>query len=120
MVKDLNIPIEIIGCPIVRETGGLALSSRNKYLSENGKKEALLLSKILQNIKKCYKQGVINVDLLKETAFSFFNNNVELEYLEIYDSDTLEEKQEADDNSRAFIACRVEGVRLIDNIKLGE
>ena len=120
MVKDLNIPIEIIGCPIVRETGGLALSSRNKYLSENGKKEALLLSKILQNIKKCYKQGVINVDLLKETAFSFLNNNVELEYLEIYDSDTLEEKQEADDNSRAFIACRVEGVRLIDNIKLGE
>ena len=51
MVKDLNVPIEIIQCPIVREESGLALSSRNKYLSEEGKKDALVLSQILRNIK---------------------------------------------------------------------
>ena len=120
MVKDLNIPIEIIGCPIVREDTGLALSSRNKYLTESGKNDALVLSKILQNIRKCYKQGITDIEYLKETAFSFLNNNVELEYLEIYDSDSLECTKFANDNSRAFIACRVEGVRLIDNIKLGD
>ena len=51
MVEDLNIPIEIVQCPIVREESGLALSSRNKYLSETGKKDALVLSQILNNIK---------------------------------------------------------------------
>ncbi len=120
MVKDLNIPIEIIGCPIVREESGLALSSRNKYLSDKGKKDALVLSKILQNIKQCYLKGITDIDALKETAFSLLNDNVELEYLEIYNSETLEQEEKANNNSRAFIACRVEGVRLIDNIKLGD
>ncbi len=119
MVKDLNIPVEIIPCPIVREASGLALSSRNKYLSEEGKKQALVLSKILNNIKSCYDKGIKDVNLLKETAFSFLNDNVELEYLEIFNSETLEPQEVADSSSRAFIACRVEGVRLIDNIKLG-
>ena len=61
MVKDLNIPIEIIPCPIVREESGLALSSRNKYLSEEDKIQALALSKILNNIKNCYKKGITDV-----------------------------------------------------------
>ncbi len=119
MVKDLNVPVEIIECPIVREEGGLALSSRNKYLSEEGKKEALVLSKILNNIKACYNKGITDIDALKETAYGFLSKEHELEYLEILDRDTLDEKDKADDNSRAFIACRVEGVRLIDNICLG-
>ena len=61
MVNDLNVPIEIIQCPIVREKSGLALSSRNKYLSEQGKKDALVLSSILNNIKNCYKKGITDV-----------------------------------------------------------
>ena len=120
MVKDLNIPIEIVPCPIVREESGLALSSRNKYLSEEDKKEALVLSKILNNIKTCYKKGITNIEALKETAYSFLNNNHELEYLELLDSETLDEKEIADNNTRVFIACKVGGVRLIDNIFLGE
>ena len=79
MVNDLNIPIEIIQCPIVREESGLALSSRNKYLSEEGKNDALVLSKILNNIKTCYKKGVTDVSALKETAYSFLTDNHELE-----------------------------------------
>ena len=120
MVQDLNIPVEIVPCPIVREESGLAMSSRNKYLSEEDKKEALVLSKILNNIKTCYKKGITNVEALKETAFQFLNSHHDLEYLEFHDADNLEEKQIADDNTRVFIACKVAGVRLIDNILLGE
>ena len=118
MVKDLNIPVEIIPCPIVREESGLALSSRNKYLSENGKKEALVLSKILSNIKVCYNKGIKDIKALSETAYAFLNENHSLEYLEFRDKDNLEEKAVADDDTIVFIALRVENVRLIDNIEL--
>lgn len=116
MVKDLNIPIEIIQCPIVREESGLALSSRNKYLTDEGKKDALALSKILNNIKLCYGKGVIDISALKETAYSFLTDKHDLEYLEFVDKRTLEEKKIADNDTLVLIACRVEGVRLIDNI----
>jgi pantoate--beta-alanine ligase len=120
MVKDLNVPIEIIQCPIVREESGLALSSRNKYLSDEGKKDALVLSRILNNIKTCYIKGIKDVEALKETAYNFLTDKHDMEYLEIVDRDTLENKTIADDNSIALIACRVENVRLIDNIYLVE
>ena len=120
MVKDLNVPIEIIQCPIVREDSGLALSSRNKYLSEEGKKDALVLSQILKNIKACFQKGITDVSALKETAYSYLTDKHDMEYLEILDKNTLEEKPNADKDSIALIACRVEGVRLIDNIYLGE
>lgn len=119
MVKDLNVPVEIVSCPIVREENGLALSSRNKYLSEEGRKEALVLSKILFNIKSCYNSGIKDVKGLSETAFSYLNENHSLEYLEFRDADDLEEKTVADDNTIVFIAIKVGSVRLIDNIALG-
>ena len=118
MVKDLNVPVEIIQCPIVREESGLALSSRNKYLSEEGKKDALVLSKILNNIKSCYKSNITDINALKETAYSFLTDKQDLEYLEILNRNTLEEQTKADKASIVLIACRVEGVRLIDNIYL--
>lgn len=120
MVKDLNIPIEIIPCPIVREESGLALSSRNKYLSDDDKKEALVLSKILFNIKACYKKGIKDCSALYETAYSYLNEKHSLEYLEFRDADNLEEKTKADDNTIVFIALKIGSVRLIDNINLGE
>lgn len=120
MVKDLNIPVEIIPCPIVREESGLALSSRNKYLSEEDKIEALALSKILNNIKNCYKKGITDVEALKETAYQFLNDHHDLEYLEFMNEENLDEMITADDHTRVFIACKVGGVRLIDNILLGE
>jgi len=118
MVKDLNIPVDIITCPIIRSTEGLALSSRNKYLSDEGKQNALVLNKILNNIKSCYKKGIKDIGALKDTAFSFLTEKHELEYLEFFDNDTLNDKTVADDNTRVFIACKVEGIRLIDNINL--
>ncbi len=118
MVRDLNIPVEIVPCPIVREESGLALSSRNKYLSEDDKIHALALSKILFNIKNCYKKGVTDVQALSETAYSFLNEHHSLEYLEFRDENNLEEKQTADESTVVFIALKLNGVRLIDNISL--
>ena len=118
MVHDLNVPIELIECPIVREPSGLALSSRNKYLDEKGKVDALALSQILNNIKACYNIGITDISALKETSLKFLNENHDLEYLEFVDKDNLEDKTKADDNTLVLIACRVHGVRLIDNILL--
>ena len=118
MVRDLNIPVEIIPCPIVREPSGLALSSRNKYLTDGAKEDALALSKILFNIKACYDKGITDIESLRDTAFSFLNEHHNLEYLEFLDADTLDEKTVADANTRVFIAVKIGDVRLIDNIML--
>ena len=118
MVKDLNIPVEIIPCPIVREESGLALSSRNKYLSEEDKVNALALSRILFNIKACYNKGITDIKALTETAYAYLNENHSLEYLEFRDADNLGEKKRADDNTIVFIALKIKNVRLIDNISL--
>ncbi len=120
MVNDLNMPIEIVPCPIVREESGLALSSRNKYLSAEEKEYALALSKILFNIKACYKKGVTDINALKETAIPYLTEHHSLEYLDFRDENDLEEKQTADDATRVFIALKIGSVRLIDNILLGE
>ncbi len=120
MVKDLNIPVEIIPCSIVREESGLALSSRNKYLNEQEKQYALALSKILFNIKACYDKGVTDTRALFETAYVFLTPAHSLEYLDFRDENDLEEKQVADNNTRVFIAVKIGNVRLIDNILLGE
>ncbi|MDR1167443.1 MAG: pantoate--beta-alanine ligase [Heliobacteriaceae bacterium] len=116
MVKDLNIPVEIIACPIVRGENGLALSSRNKYLKN--KEEALVLNKVLLNIKACYDNGIVDVESLTETAYSFLNKNHSLEYLEFRDKDDLEIKKIADGNTIVFIAVKIGEVRLIDNLLL--
>jgi len=119
MVKDLSIPVEIIPCPIVREEDGLAMSSRNRYLSPEERKEALVLKSILFNIKSCYNSGIKEVSALTETAYSYLKACHSLEYLEFRDKNDLEVKKEADNETIVFIALKIGSVRLIDNISLG-
>ena len=117
MVKDLNLPVEIVPCPIVREESGLALSSRNSYLSLEGKEKALCLSKILNNAKKLYEnKNVTDFSIIQETAFSILPEGAELEYFEAVDLDTLAPVMELRKNVLMALAVRVEGVRLIDNL----
>ena len=118
MVKDLNIPLEIIPCPIVREDDGLAMSSRNKYLNPEQRKEALVLKDILLNIKACYNSGIKDVEALTETAYKFLKSCHNLEYLEFRDKNDLELKKVADKDTIVFIAVKIGEVRLIDNISL--
>ncbi len=115
MVNDLNIPVKLVQCPIIRDENGLALSSRNKYLTKEGKKQALVLNKILNNIKACYNKGIKDTKALSETAFSFLNEHHELEYLEFVNKNDLEETTIADDETLVLIAVKTDNVRLIDN-----
>ncbi len=119
MVKDLNIPVEVISCPIVREEDGLALSSRNSYLSPEERQKAVSISKALFYTKQLYEKGVIDVKILLDSAISILDKSIELEYLEFVDTDQLEPVQEIKNTTLVAIAAKSGNVRLIDNITLG-
>ena len=118
MVRDLNFPIEIIPCPLVREESGLALSSRNKYLNDEQKKSALSLSKSLFAIRDMYSAGVKETKKLFDTGLTNLDKNVELEYLEFVDFDTFKPIENISHTAICALAARVGNVRLIDNIVL--
>lgn len=118
MVTDLNIPIEIIKCPLIRDNDGLATSSRNKYLSNEAREKALCLNKILNKIKELYTQGESNAQKAKNKALRLLSEEVEFEYLDFYDTSNFEQVEILKENTLIAIAARVEGVRLIDNIIL--
>lgn len=120
MVKDLNISVDIISCPLIREESGIALSSRNKYLSESDKKTALTISKALFAIKSGYEKGIKDTKLLFDTAMTVLNPAIELDYLEFVDKETFDPVSEVNSPAIAAIAAKVGAVRLIDNIILGE
>jgi pantoate--beta-alanine ligase len=120
MVKDLNIDVDIVSCPIVRDESGLALSSRNSYLSSNEKKSATCIFKILRKMKEEFDMGsnisktirLAGGKLLKEA------NIVDIDYLEICDPETLESKDLAETGDLLAIAVRLGSTRLIDNLRL--
>ncbi len=116
MVKDLNIPVEIISCPLVREASGLALSSRNKYLSDEDKKIALSLNKALNAIKQGYEIGIKDTKKLFDIGLTNLNKNVELEYLEFVNESNFRHTDEINKATICALAARVGNVRLIDNI----
>ena len=118
MVKDLNMNINIVPCPIVREDSGLAMSSRNSYLSLSGRKTALSLSKAVFTVENFVKNGKINdVKYLTDVALKILEDT-DVEYVEFVDYENLENVEKVKNNTLFAIAARVEGVRLIDNILL--
>jgi len=118
MVEDLNMPIEIIPCPLVREVSGLALSSRNKYLTLEDKTIATTISKALFSIKEAFSAGVADSKKLFDIGFSNLHKNIELEYLEFVSYETFEPVDVLKQDTVCAIAARVGNVRLIDNIIL--
>lgn len=119
MIKDLNIDLTIVPCPIVRETDGLALSSRNTYLSKEERENALTISKALKEIGNLYNSGTVDTNILFDAGFSILNPNIDLEYLEFRDFETFEKIHTARKNTLVAIAAKVGKTRLIDNIILG-
>jgi pantoate--beta-alanine ligase len=117
MVSDLNMDIEIIGMPTVREADGLAMSSRNSYLQEKEREAALVLSRSLQLAKKLYGEGKRNVDdiLLPVKEMLEGNSLVNLEYAKICDVETLKDLQRLEKKAVLAVAVRVGATRLIDN-----
>ncbi len=118
VVKDLNLDINIISCPIVRETDGLALSSRNTYLSETERKNAITISKALFKIKELYETGIKDTNIMFDTAISILNKDIDLEYLEFRNFETFEKVNELKKNTLIAIAAKSGKTRLIDNIIL--
>jgi pantoate--beta-alanine ligase len=120
MVRDLNFPVEIVVCPIVREPDGLAMSSRNAYLDSQQRKRALVLKCALMKAKKLADQGERNVAKLLATAREELASEpvVQLDYLEIVDPDSLDAVEDISKGALMVVAAFVGTTRLIDNIVL--
>lgn len=120
MVKSLEMPVQIVGCPIVREFDGLALSSRNARLSDVERKQALNISKTLfDSVKFAENHSVVETQQMVENAIRNADG-LELEYFEIVDGNTLQKITAWEDTNYAVgcITVFCGDVRLIDNIKL--
>ena len=119
MSQDLNLNIELVACPIIREADGLAMSSRNIRLSASERNKSLLLFKSLEFIRKNFHQ--LPIDELLDSAKSLFekDDEISLGYLKICDTLTLEEiHSEKKQKAIALIACMIGETRLIDNMIL--
>lgn len=121
MVKDLNLTVNVVGCPTVREPDGLAMSSRNKYLSDKERESAVYISKALFEMKKKFEEGITDTDglikigkaVLKQAPLPY-----QIQYLEIVDPQTLEPKKIAQKGDIIMTAGYIGQTRLIDNIEI--
>jgi pantoate--beta-alanine ligase len=120
MVRDLNLPVEIVVCPIVREPDGLAMSSRNAYLSPGERKSALVLQRSLAHIKDRFDQGERNSANLIAAGKQVLAQEpaVRLDYVEIVNPATLDPVQEVTNGALVAVAAFAGNTRLIDNILL--
>ncbi|HEX9578083.1 MAG TPA: pantoate--beta-alanine ligase [Myxococcales bacterium] len=120
MVKDLNIATEVIGRPTVREPDGLALSSRNAYLSREERMRATALWKALQAARRKFAEGEKNPARLEQLAREIIEaDGVRVDYAEVRDPVELQRPAQADAASRLFLAAFLGKTRLIDNGQLG-
>ncbi|AKL98129.1 pantoate--beta-alanine ligase [Endomicrobium proavitum] len=118
MAKDLNFRTKIVPCPVVREKSGLALSSRNSYLSQKEKNDAVQISKILKEAKKNFSKN--NVSAVLKDAIKKLNkiSGSKIDYAEILDANTLSRADKASRNFIFAVAVWVGKTRLIDNVVL--
>src|SRR5882724_2916130 len=121
MVRDLNIPVRIVSCPIVRQPDGLAMSSRNAYLSAQQKKSALALYSSLLEVQKRFAQGEHRTGPLIEAGKQVFAKEpaAHLDYFEIVNPDTLDPVEGVSRGALVAVAAFVGKTRLIDNVVLG-
>jgi pantoate--beta-alanine ligase len=120
MVKDLAMGITIIRGALVRDSDGLALSSRNARLSPAGRTDALLISQGLFAARERFRAGEQSSDILETIVRSYIGKmpKPEIDYVAVVDEGTLERVAEAGPHTRILVVARVEGVRLLDNVEL--
>lgn len=122
VVRDLNVPTEIVGVPTVRAASGLALSSRNSYLSPEERERATVLFRALRAVQAAYAGGERGAARLRGAGLAVLAQEpgAQLDYLALVDGDLDEPAHlEPDPLNRVLIAARLFGVRLIDNLPLG-
>jgi pantoate--beta-alanine ligase len=122
MVRDLNIPVEIVPGPIVRESDGLAMSSRNTYLDEEQRKNALCLRRALDEAEALHKQGETKAEVILHAMHMIVDETpgAEIDYIELRDWQTLAPALEIQQPTLAALAVRFGKTRLIDNTLLKE
>jgi pantoate--beta-alanine ligase len=120
MVRDLNFPVEIVVCPIVREADGLAMSSRNGYLNPQQRKSALVLYRSLTHVQELFERGERDASKLAPAAEQAFvaEPSVRLDYFEIVNPDSLDPEEDVSHGALVAVAAFVGTTRLIDNIVL--
>jgi pantoate--beta-alanine ligase len=121
MVRDLNFPLEIVVCPIVREADGLAMSSRNKYLEGPDRQAATVLFRSLSAAKEIYEAGERNAEKLREKMKEMIEKEprAQMQYVSCADFDTLEELDVVSGKALLSMAVLIGKTRLIDNFILG-
>jgi pantoate--beta-alanine ligase len=120
MVQDLNLPVEIVICPIVREPDGLAMSSRNAYLDPKQRQQALVLHRSLERVQQMAERGELGAAELAATGRQEVASEpaVRLDYFEVVDPDTLDPVEDASRGALVAVAAHVGSTRLIDNVIL--
>ena len=118
MVADLNMPLEIAICPTIREPDGLAVSSRNKYLTKQQKKDATLIYKSLQKCREMIDAGVTDSETIIAEMHKILSQapSIKIEYISIVDAETLQTTDLIARQVLAAVAVRIGQARLIDNI----
>jgi len=121
MAGDLNMPLQIVVCPTVREQDGLAVSSRNQYLSAAQRKDAVLLSAALRECENLVAGGQRNCEVLIETMRKIISQSskAQIEYISIVDTETLADIDVIKGNALVALAVKIGSTRLIDNIFVG-
>ncbi|MFN3282706.1 MAG: pantoate--beta-alanine ligase [Pseudothermotoga sp.] len=122
MVRDLNMDVEVIECPIVREPDGLAMSSRNVYLSTQEREQALALNRALKLAESLHKSGEKNASRIIEKMTDYLStfDKLKIDYIEIVDEESLEPVTRIDNKVIVALAVWIGKARLIDNVILGE
>src|SRR6185312_1746292 len=120
MVRDLNFSVQIVVCPIVRESDGLAMSSRNAYLNPQERKQALVLSRSLRHVQSLIERGERSADKLIAAGRQAIAEEpgVRPDYFEVVDPDTLDPVKEVANGALVAVAGYVGKMRLIDNLLL--
>ncbi|HEV7213962.1 MAG TPA: pantoate--beta-alanine ligase [Chloroflexota bacterium] len=121
MVGDLNLPVLIVAVPTVRECDGLALSSRNVYLSAEERRAALVLSRALSTAQAQFAAGTRDPDVVRQAMRALFaaEPHATLDYVDLVDPASFQPDETLADETLAVVACRIGATRLIDNAKLG-
>lgn len=115
MVADLDVPVEIRVCPTVREPDGLALSSRNVYLSPDERRRALGLSRGLRRAEELVRGGQRDAAAVRQAVADALAGQAAVDYVAVVDSETLEEVRQIAGPTLVAVAARVGATRLIDN-----
>ena len=120
MVRDLDVPVEIVGMPIVREPDGLALSSRNVYLTPEQRQAALVLNRALRHAEKRFADGERDAAILRGEMEAMIRAEplAEIDYVSIAGANTLDELDRIDCPALSSLAVRFGSTRLIDNVTL--